>query len=211
MKLKSLSTILRAGALVALFVAGTSAVANAAPLVNFSTSGTFSGGPGVVILGGSGVQFTDAQGDNATLIFAGGGLQSIDSPSNIQFGTMLLGVTPIGNQFDGDIAGTNFMLTITQTAPSGGAANLSATVTGTLVKANQTDWVLQFAQTVAQIGNVVYTIGSGGQFGLVPPGEGQIAGTTTIQGNLKAVPEPTTMMLLGTGLLAAFRARRKSA
>jgi len=25
------------------------------------------------------------------------------------------------------------------------------------------------------------------------------------------VPEPTTMMLLGTGLLAAFRARRKSA
>ena len=45
---KNLSTILRAGALAALFVVGTSASAFALPIVNFGTSGTFSGGGGIL-------------------------------------------------------------------------------------------------------------------------------------------------------------------
>jgi hypothetical protein len=210
MKLKSISTILRAGALAALFVAGTSASAYALPIVNFGTSGVFSGG-GTIILGGSGVQFTDADGTVATLVFNGDPNQSLDAPSNVQYGDMILAVTP-GQTFNGN-ASANFALNITQTAPSGGAATLHSVLTGTVLKTNQTDFLITFSDLSATIGAVTYFMGSGGSFLLVPPAEGSLAGSTTIQGQLvaSAVPEPATMMLLGTGLLAAFRARRKNA
>jgi hypothetical protein len=207
MKLKNLSTMLRAGALAALFVVGSNAAAYAAPIVNFTTSGVFSGG-GTIIAGGAGVQFTDADGTVATLLFNGDS-QSLDAPSNVQYGNMLLAVTP-GQQFDG-AAFANFSLNIVQTAPSGGASSFVGTITGTLVKANQTDFALSFGPgplNFTSIGNVNYSIQS--NYFLTPPAEGSLIGSTTLQGQLKAVPEPTTMMLLGTGLLAAFRARRKT-
>lgn len=40
---------------------------------------------------------------------------------------------------------------------------------------------------------------------------GLTVGTVDGSGNCTAVPEPATMMLLGTGLLAVFRARRRQA
>jgi hypothetical protein len=203
---KNLSTMLRAGALAALFVVGSSAAAFAAPIVSFSTSGSFNGGPGTV-------SFVDGDGTIARLTFNPGGLQNLDSPSNVQYGDMLLTVFTPGADgvFNGDISGTTFDLMVTQTAPSAGGATVSATVTGTLAKANGTDFFLSFGPgplNFFSIGNVNYSIQS--QYFLVPPASGSEAGKTTLQGQLKAVPEPTTMMLLGTGLLAAFRARRKT-
>lgn len=207
MKSQSISTILRAGALAALFVVGTSVSAFALPIVNFQTSGSFNGGAATIL-------FTDGDGSQVRLTFFDGGPQSLDAPSNVQYGTVVMTLPAAGanGQFDGPIAPTTFDLTITQTAPSGGASTLSSTITGTLAKANSTDFFLSFGPgpfNNTNIGLVQYLIQS--QYFLVPPAEGQIAGTTTLQGQLKAVPEPTTMMLLGTGLLAAFRARRKAA
>jgi PEP-CTERM motif len=203
---KNLSTMLRAGALAALFVVGSSAAAFAAPIVSFTTSGSFNGGIGTIV-------FTDGDGTNARLTFNPSGLQNLDAPSNVQYGDMLLTVFTPGADgiFNGDISGTTFDLTVTQTAPSAGGALVAATLQGTLAKANQTDFALSFgpgALTFFSIGNVEYSIQS--NYFLVPPVSGSTAGTTTLQGQLKAVPEPTTMMLLGTGLLAAFRARRKT-
>jgi len=205
MMFKHVSTLLRACAFAGLFVALTQTDASAAPIVNFSTTGSFGGG-------GTTITFVGG-GGSATLTFAGT-TNSVDAPSNANFGDIQL--STVGN-FSGS-ANTSFVLGIQQTAPTVGTSSLTGAITGTLAKVNQTDFQLTFSVPTTSIGDVTYQLQP--FYFLVPPSSGTnggaIAGNTTLQGRITAVqqtaiPEPATMMLLGTGLLAAFRARRKTA
>lgn len=211
MMLKRFSTTLRAGALAALFVVSTSAAALAAPIVNFSTTGEFGA------TGTNSVTFTG--GGSATVVFSGVALNSHDLQfgiSNTNYGDFLL--STVGD-FTGT-ASTPFTLNIMQSSPTSGNSSLLAQLTGSFVSVSgvtgETDFQVQFSSTETTIDGVTYHIQP--FYFLVPPpsgaGGGAAPGVTTIQGFITAqptvIPEPTTMMLLGTGLLAVFRARRRA-
>ena len=204
---KSIATTLRAGAIAALLVVSSAAAAFAAPIVTFQTTGQFAS------TGTSSVMFSGG-GGSATLTFAGIPFGLVDTPSTTSLGTMVMSAGEPG--FTGNVSGEGFTLFINQLDPAG-TGQLLGTVSGTIASNNQSTFRLLFSTDTVTIAGVTYDLQQPNEgYFLVPPTTN--SGTTSIQAFVTAqqtpppvVPEPASMVLLGTGLLAAFKARRHMA
>ena len=166
--------------------------------VTFSTTGVFS------ISGTNVVNFTN--GNGTTTITFNGTTDAVNTPAGAQFGDIVVITTVPANLTGPTIAG-NFTLNFSEVSPAG-AGSLVGSLSGTL-GFNTGIASLTFATTSVAIDGFTYTVNPSYTIALpvTGVGGGAATGTTTIQGTVTGtsstteVPEPSSLLLIGSGLV----------
>ena len=195
---KSLLTVL-AGSLLAASAAGAQ--------VTFATVGTFSG---------AGCTLTSCAFGGFTLSFQDATSTSYLTPSTLDLGMFRTTATGAALPTTAIPASVMFTLVINQTSPVNGSTSTSGPVSGTLAyNPSQSSLVFTPTSTFLSIDGVRYALikDNSGNINIAAPTTTDNPNMTIVKANVAVVPEPATVVLMGSGLAALgfFGARRTKA